>query len=127
MTTSGYPTNRMPEWITYPERQIIEAVVTEALARNLRVSVFDGEAWSLVQSGDFGRITAEIGATDTTTLRFWVPADRSETGKAQPVGSVFLVHGNGSDVLSDWSDNGTTEAVLARAKELAETFNAAGC
>lgn len=117
----------LPASITYPERQIVATIVTEALAHGLRVSVYDGEEWTLKGSTDFEAITAAIGTTDTTTLKFRDPRFHDQHGHAEPVGSVFLVHGNGSEVIADYTDSARLKAILARAEDIAETFSAAGC
>lgn len=117
---------KLPEWIIYPERQIIGAIITEALARGYAVSIHDGEEWALIRSTHRPTIEAEIGATDCTTLRFAKPG-LDETGKARKsAGSVFLVHGNGSEVIADYTDNAELEAILKPASDLAETYSAAG-
>lgn len=117
----------LPEWISYPERQIIGAIVTEALARNYAVSVFDGEGWAVVTSTDRTMIERNIGQTDFTQLRFRSTTQRdTHTGVLKEIGSVFLMHGNGSDVIADCTDNEETARLLKPAEELAETFSAAG-
>ena len=102
------------------ERQIIDAILDAALGRGLLVSVHDGEEWALTGSDSRPAIAADVGATDCTTLRFHDPARFDQHGKPASVGSVFLVHGNGSDVIADYSDNAETSGLLAPALDLAE-------
>lgn len=118
---------KLPASISYPERQIIAAIITEALARNYAVSVFDGEEWALQASTHRPVIEASIGTTDTTTLRFR-DLNKAEptTGAPKVIGTVFLVHDNGSDVVANYTDNEAIERLLAPAHELADTYRKAG-
>lgn len=102
------------------ERAIISAVLDAALSRGLRVSVCDGEEWQLTGSDSLPAISSCVGLTDATTLRFRDPSRFDARGKPAAVGSVFLVHGNGRDVMADWSDNSGMAALLAPALALAD-------
>lgn len=106
------------EHLPSDERRVIAAVLDEAARLGLRVSVWDGEEWVLKASDNFAAVRREIGASDTTTLRFRA-ASIGTDGRRASVGSVFLVHGNGADVLADWSDNSATAALLAPALTVA--------
>lgn len=117
--------SQLPHWVTYPERQIIDMILTEALARNLLVSVYDGEDWAVMPTDDRAHIEREIAATDTTTLKFR-RSQRGADGKYEVLGSVFLVHGNGSDVIADYTDTERMRAILDRALKLAEVYSEAG-
>jgi len=86
------------------ERRIIKGLVSRALGRGYVVSVNDGEEWSLVRSSSSSAICASIGLTDTTTLVFRDGARRDDAGRLARVGSVFLVHGNGDEVVCDCTD-----------------------
>lgn len=44
---------------------------------------------------------------------------------ALSVGSVFLVHGNGCDVIGDYSDNPATAGLLAPALAVADRLSVA--
>lgn len=110
--------------MTYPthidpiEAQIIDAILIAALAKGYVVSVCDGEEWSLRRSSDIEAIRAEVAASDETTLMFRDPANQRPDGDPARVGSVFLVHGNGCEVISDCSDNEATNDLLAPATEI---------
>ena len=106
------------------ERQIVGAILDAALARGFVVSVYDGEEWALTGSDSRPAIAREVGATDCTTLRFRDPARLDGRGKAASVGSVFLVHGNGCDVIGDYSDNPATVGLLAPALAVADRLSA---
>lgn len=81
------------------EQKIITGLIERALAKDLTVSVSDGEEWPVKTSTDLEEITAGIGHTDMTTLRFRTKPDKTS------VGCVWLVHGNEDDVISDHTDN----------------------
>lgn len=102
-----------PIHIDPTERRIINKMVKDALAAGHSISVFDGEEWPVKRGTDYGKITAEIAATDETTLRF-------VTREGAVVGSVLLVHGNGAEVISDHSANPEIEALIAGAVAIAE-------
>lgn len=55
-----------------------------------------------------------IGTTGADTLCFRKPGLGAD-GKPQTVGSVFLVYGNGGDLIADHSDNPETMALVAAA------------
>lgn len=102
------------------ERAIIGAVVDDALARGFVLSVYDGCAFSVRVSRDKAAISAEIGATDETVLRFRDPSIPDEVGIPAYVGFVQFVHGNAADVIADCSDVPAVRDVLRRAEALAE-------
>lgn len=102
------------------ERNVSLAIISDALAAGLVVSVYDGEEWSLRSSSDKAAIGAVIGDTCETRLTFRNPAMLDGDGRPVRVGWVWLVHGNGCDVISDYSDNAPTKALLRRAEGVAE-------
>ncbi|CAH2399605.1 hypothetical protein [Mesorhizobium escarrei] len=87
-----------PQHMNRTEQRIVGAIIRKALKVGYLVSVYDGEEWALVKSTNYEAITAEVAATDATTLRFRLSGGDS-------VGTVFLVHGNDEDVVCDHSDN----------------------
>ncbi len=91
------------------ERAIVNRMIRAALAANLTVSVFDGEEWGLRASSNYAAITAEVAVTDQTTLRF-----RDASKKL--LGSIYLVHGNGDEVISDHTDNALMRALAGLAE-----------
>jgi hypothetical protein len=108
------------QFLCSSERAIISRLLDDAAAAGFIVSVFDGEVWALTASSDFPAVAALVGATGETTLRFRDPSTLNERGKPALVGFVFLVHGNGSDVISDYSDTPALSALLAGASGVAE-------
>lgn len=106
--------------LSYSERLIISVLLDDAAAAGYLVSVYDGEEWACNQSADQTAVRLVIGDTDETTLRFRNPAALDDCGKPEVVGSVALIHGNGADVISDYSDNPAMCAVLDRANAVAD-------
>lgn len=108
-------------YLSQIERQIVERLVDDALAAGLVVSVYDGEEYAVKLSADRSAILKEIGETEETTLRFRDPLKLTAGNEALAVvGSVLLIVGNGCDILSDWSDNYRTNALLKGALSVAE-------
>lgn len=103
------------EHISLVERIIIQEILGAADARFLSVSVFDGEEWALKKSRDFQTIKGVIGATDETTLHFC-------DSEGEEVGSVFLVHGNESDVIGNYTDSPAMLPLMASAIAMSEKF-----
>lgn len=106
--------------LPYDERLIVQQIIRSALERGLLVSTHDGAEWSLILSSDEKAISAEIGTTDECSLRFRDPKKLNANGKPEVVGTVYLVFGNGPDVISDHTDNLETVALLSVASALAE-------
>lgn len=105
------------------EQTIIGAILDAAFAAGYLVSVYDGEEWPLISSDFRPAIEEVIGDTDTTTLRFRTRARLNNAGMPAKVGSVFLVHGNDYDVISDCSDNHETAVLLHHAECVAERLS----
>lgn len=112
--------------LRHDERQIISALLDDAASAGFVVSVYDGEEWALKVSASRSDIAANVGATDETTLRFRDPSRLDPHGKAATVGQVFLVHGNGCDVISDYSDNADTRSLVTRATFVSDGFRDGG-
>jgi hypothetical protein len=109
----------MVQYLTDAEKRIAMAVIEDALADGLKVSVYDGEAYPLRMSTDVHAILAEIGPTDETTLVFYDPLLKEPDGKRPlKVGGVLMITGEGDDLLCNWSDNERVNAVVARGLSL---------
>lgn len=101
------------------ECRIALTVIRSALAAGYDVVVNDGEE-DVVRSRDPKVIAEAMMSTDEDVLAFVTGVGR-HTATA---GWVHLVYGNdGHDVMSDWSSNPATEAVLKDAEALAETLS----
>jgi len=96
------------------EMSIIRRLVKDALALGYTVSVCDGEEWTVKRSTKPGEILAAVRTTDEDYLAF-------RTADGTYVGKVFLVYGNEPyEVISDYSANEATEALLKGANTLAD-------
>jgi hypothetical protein len=71
-------------------------LVDAALASGYTVSVNDGEEWTVKKSTDRTVILDAMGTTGEDRLMV-----RNSVG--DKVACYYLIYGNGSDVLSDWS------------------------
>ena len=96
------------------ERRIAERLVDDALTRGLTVSVWDGGTWAMGSTHDRSAILGAMFSTSEDTLVF------RRDGKS--VGKVWLMYGNGRDVLSDWTDSGDVNDLIAGALALADTL-----
>jgi hypothetical protein len=98
------------------ERRITSKLVGDILAAGHMISVYDGEAYALVQSTDKRQIMEALASTDQDTL-FIKGAD------GKPVGVVALVYGNdGWDVISDHTDTPAMAELLAHANAYARSL-----
>jgi hypothetical protein len=85
-----------PDYLDPVEREIIDRIIKDVLAAGHTIWVEDGEEIALKRSTDYEAITAEIAATCETTLIIETP---------DGVGHIWLIHGNGCDVVSDWTSS----------------------
>jgi len=93
----------------YTERQIARFVVLEAIEAGYTVSVNDGGEWVVKRSTDKVEIMSALYSTSDDMLRF-------RNAEGESVGWVWLIWGNGEDLISDYADNDATNA-LVRAVE----------
>lgn len=99
------------------EQRIAKKVVTDALAAGYLIDVDDGGDVVLRQSKDEAAIVAAMFSTDADVLTV-----RESDGRR--VGSIYFLYGNGSEVLSDYTDKPAIAAVIAGAEAIAETLGA---
>lgn len=79
------------EWI------IARALIAEIRSEGFLVSVWDGGAFSIDRSNNEADILRSMWETDQDTLVLY-----KSTGER--VGHIFLVYGNGDDLISDYTD-----------------------
>lgn len=84
------------------EKRIARKAITEAIKDGNKVSVWDGEAWALRKSIKINEIIAAMFSVDEERVHF------SKNDSAN--GWIFFVHGNGLDVMSDWSESASKYA-----------------
>lgn len=94
------------------ERQIIKRFVADAIAAGYALSVRDDDGPLACRSTDAAEIVAAIYDGDVPAVFL-----RGDDGEMR---WVTFVLGNGTDVISDYSDNART--VLAGARELAASL-----
>ncbi|WP_454287200.1 hypothetical protein [Rhizobium arsenicireducens] len=82
-----------PNHMQADEQAIVGGIIRRALAGGHEISIHDEEELVLSRSRDYEVITAEVAATDLTTLVI------------SGLGSILLIHGNGQDVVSDCTDS----------------------
>ena len=104
-----------PDWLDDDEAKIIDVIIEDALAKGVEIDVRDayGDEEEIVRLSDADAIRAEVAATGETLFDFYRP------GEEKPFGWVLLIHGNGCDVISDYTANEATEALLKRAEAVA--------
>jgi hypothetical protein len=92
------------EYASATERKIATALVGRALAAGYSISVYDNEEWTLDRSTDCKAILAALTSTGEDVLRFYAGD--------QKIGWVQLIWGGGEDLISDYSANERTEALV---------------
>jgi hypothetical protein len=86
------------------ERTITRRIVKAALAKGYTVSVYDGEEFALRRSSSERAIMKAIYSTDEDTLVMH--------GGERRIGQIYLVWGNGEDVVTDYTDCPEIEALV---------------
>lgn len=102
-----------PHWLPDIECQIINRIITQALQRDLLITVNDGEENVVTYSQDRKTIQSEIGQTDVTILRLF-DCDRTYFG------SISLIHGNEGHVIHDHTDHQPMDELLGSAVAYSE-------
>jgi hypothetical protein len=93
--------NDLSNYATKGEAAVARRLVKAMLARELSVSVNDGEEWTVKKSRVYREIVDALCSTGEDYLRIYAP-----TGDC--LGAFYLVWGNdptGEELLSDWTDN----------------------
>lgn len=95
------------------ERRIVRRIILDALKAGYSLTVCDGAETVLRQSVKPAVVLDAMFSTGEDVLSF-IDAEGKRAGW------VLLVYGNGMDVISDYSDNDKTAAILKGADELAQ-------
>jgi hypothetical protein len=99
------------------DRDTIKAIVTDALKAGYTISVYDGEEYCLKRSTVLVDILGALCSTDDDRLYFRAP------GEEKAFGWAWLVYGNEPGVVvSDYTVDDRTAAILARANALADAY-----
>lgn len=97
--------------MTEGEMTVVARLVDAALRDGYRLSVSDGEEWTVQRSRDASEVLRALGTTDADIIRLW-----DEDGATH--GMFYLVYGNdpdGSEVIADHTDNEVCEGLYEAA------------
>jgi hypothetical protein len=122
LTDATFREADFPDHLPPVEGQIISLILDRALAQEdiqIAVDWDDLGDEGLAFTRDRSAIEREIAATSVTFLRFFRQNVRNEDIPQGRIGWVMLVHGNIEDVVSDYSDNEWTRALMGPVDELA--------
>jgi hypothetical protein len=114
-----YPTDIDPT-----ERTIIDLAIRDILAALHAISVYGDCELDCPASTDYEEITSHVAACSQTEFIIWTDPIQNGAPRRK-VGWVMFVHGNGCDVLSDYTANDKTEALLSRANAETERLQEA--
>jgi hypothetical protein len=90
------------------EADIAMKLVLAAIVRGYMISVHEGEDWAIKRSVNPGAILDAMGSTDEDQLLF-------RDAKSDLIGSVWLIYGNGEDVISDCTANDQMDHLVGEA------------
>ena len=109
-----------PEWLDKDERKIISKLLDAILADPLcHVEVPDEEGVSLRPSRDRRQVERGTAAAGET---YYIVFRAQPNGDLHRVGFIRLIHGNGVDVISDYSDKADLERLIQPALDFANTL-----
>lgn len=94
-------TNDLSKYATKGEARVARRLVRAMLARELSVSVNDGEEWTVTRSRNYRTIVDALCTTGEDAIRAYAPTGDS-------MGTFWLIYGNaedGSELISDHTDN----------------------
>lgn len=94
-------TNDLSKYATKGEARVARRLVRAMLARELSVSVNDGEEWTVTRSRSYRTIVDALCTTGEDAIRAYAPTGDS-------MGTFWLIYGNaedGSELISDHTDN----------------------
>ncbi len=111
---------KYPEHMDPAEREIIDAAIRDALKAGLYISVSGEGVTDLTPTWHYDLITSHVASCGQTELDFFKSATGDGRNMTVRVGWVLFVHGNGYDVIADYTANDETEALVARANALAQ-------
>ncbi len=102
--------------MNYVEARIAKQVIADLVHAGFSVTVNDGEEnTDVVRSTNQAAIFRAMGTTDEEYLIAYDAAGKR-------VGFVWLIYGNGCDLISDYTDKPEIEAALVRATALSNSL-----
>ena len=102
-----------PHWMRQDEKEIIDGLIYAILNRGHMISVYDSQELILKQSRDYDKICAEVCQTEWTEFVVW-------DANGNRLGWFWLIHGNGRDVVSDYTDNAYCDQIWKEIEPLTE-------
>lgn len=107
------------------ERKIVSAVVKDLLKAGFRLSVSLERGYDLDEmllgSTEYTKIMREAFAGDECHIFVHeATGELIEDGRMNDKGYIYLVFGNGPEVLSDWTTN--LDSYLARAQKISDHY-----
>lgn len=96
------------------EKLIAGKLIADILARDMLVSVWEGEDYAIRRSSDAKTIFENMASTDTDQIFVYCK------GGSIHVGWILLVWGNDCNLISDWTVNGTIDSLVEGANLLAD-------
>lgn len=87
------------------EQVIVRRLIRTFLSKGYLISVWDGEAWALKKSNNSRAIIKALRTTDEDTVVI-------RDSEGERLGFVYLVWGNGEDVIADCTAGGVVEKIV---------------
>lgn len=97
------------------ERGIATKLVQAIHKAGFVISVHDGEEFNCEDLSKLASVRAHLATTGEDRLFFRKP------GETQYAGWIWLIFGNGEDLISDYTANETTEALVAPIQDWIES------
>ena len=95
------------------ERTIAKRLIRTILEAGYDVRIHEGEDWAMdKRSNDPKTIFDNMASTDEDRVYFYSTSERKEQ-----LGWIWLIYGNGEDLISDYSDNELTNDLVAKAEK----------
>lgn len=97
------------------ESRIVDEILHRALTIGFEVRVHDGEEWATSWTRGLEGIRQQVAATDETFLHLRMKDENGEIAVENGerlTGAIWLVHGNGGDVVCDYTDKPFINALI---------------
>lgn len=98
------------------ELPIARHFIRNALSQGYELALHDSEEIAVPRTANFDALNKGLASTDMDTLIVY------KSGEPKRAGSVLFVWGNGTDVLSDHTDNDVINALVAPTSAYADNL-----
>lgn len=108
-------TKTFPNHMHPLEARIVDEILRRALTIGFEVRIFDCEEWGTRWTKDIDEIRPEVAATDETYIYLRMKDENGEIvvdNGQRMIGFIWLVHGNGGDVVCDLTDKPSIAALI---------------